>query len=160
GRKRVFLYGTAAVVLTSILAAMASNDSMMLTARFLQGAASATLAATQVALVSSVFAPKQRGQMIGLLVASVYVGLAAGPLIGGFVIDTLGWRYVFLLQIPLALVVLALGKWRVPGEWTAESEGQTKSMPQEQSSNQSSSPAPKKVRARYDVLGSVGYSVA
>jgi len=136
GRKRVFLYGTAAVVVTSVLAALSINDTMLLSARFLQGVASAALAATQVALVSSVFAPKERGQMIGLLVASIYIGLAAGPLIGGFVIDTVGWRWVFLLQIPLALVVLALGTRRVPGEWAAES------------------------RAAYDAIGSIGYSIA
>src|SRR5690606_9346877 len=102
----------------------------------LQGAASAALAATQVALVSSVFAQKERGQMIGLLVASIYIGLAAGPLIGGFVIDAVGWRWVFLLQIPLALVVLVLGIWRVPGEWAAQS------------------------RSPYDAVGSIGYSFA
>ena len=136
GRKRVFLYGTGAVVVTSVLAALSVNGTMLLSARFLQGAASAALAATQVALVSSVFAQKERGQMIGLLVASIYIGLAAGPLIGGFVIDAVGWRWVFLLQIPLALVVLVLGIWRVPGEWAAQS------------------------RSPYDAVGSIGYSFA
>ncbi|OGT70696.1 MAG: hypothetical protein A3H44_09145 [Gammaproteobacteria bacterium RIFCSPLOWO2_02_FULL_57_10] len=122
GRKRVFLQGTVAVILTSILAAVSFNATMLISARFLQGVASAMLYATQIAILSSVFPAQKRGQMVGLLVSSIYVGLAAGPFIGGFVIDTLGWRYGFLLQLPLALVVLLVGVFKVDGEWSANSQ--------------------------------------
>lgn len=122
GRKRVFLQGTVAVILTSILAALALNATMLIAARFLQGVASAMLYATQIAIISSVFPGHRRGQMVGLLVSSIYVGLAAGPFIGGYVIDTLGWRYGFLLQVPLALVVLLVGVFKVDREWSGNSQ--------------------------------------
>lgn len=122
GRKKVFLMGTVGVILTSILAAVSVNAAMLISARFLQGVASAMLYATQVAIISSVFPAKQRGQMLGLVVSSVYIGLAAGPLIGGVVIDTVGWRYGFLLQVPLAIIVLLIGVLKVDREWSSNSD--------------------------------------
>ena len=119
GRKRIFLLGTTAVILSSTLAALSPNATILLFARFLQGVSAAMLYATQMALVSSVFPPAQRGRVIGLVVSSIYVGLAVGPLLGGFVIDTLGWRFAFLLQLPLAAVVLWIGLFRVRSEWCA-----------------------------------------
>lgn len=119
GRKKVFLWGTGAVIISSVLAALSLNGGMLLGARFLQGISAAMLYATQMAIVTSVFPTAQRGRMIGLVVSCVYIGLATGPLLGGLVIDTLGWRYSFLLQVPLALVVLFTGLLRVKGEWRA-----------------------------------------
>ncbi len=122
GRKKVFLLGTVGVILTSILAAVSINATMLISARFLLGVTSAMLYATQMAIISSVFPAKQRGQMLGLVVSSIYIGLAAGPLIGGFVIDTVGWRYGFLLQLPLAVIVLLIGMLKVDREWSADND--------------------------------------
>lgn len=119
GRKRIFLLGTAAVIVTSIIAALSINSAMLLSARFLQGISAAMLYATQMAIVSSVYPPDQRGRAIGMAVSAVYVGLAAGPLVGGFVTETLGWRFNFLLQLPLAVIVLYLGHRKVKQEWSA-----------------------------------------
>lgn len=123
GRKRIFLLGTAAVIVTSAIAALSLNGPMLIAARFLQGISAAMLYATQMAMVASVFPAQRRGRVVGLVVSVIYVGLAAGPLLGGLVIDTLGWRWSFLLQLPLALAVLLIGMLRVPGEWRAD--GQT-----------------------------------
>ncbi|MDT8427259.1 MAG: MFS transporter [Pseudomonadales bacterium] len=120
GRKRIFLLGTAAVIASSLFAASAVGAGMLLAARFLQGVSAAMLYATQTALVISVYPPHQRGRIIGLLVAVIYIGLAAGPLLGGVVIDLFGWRAAFLLQVPLALIVLAIGIGSVRPEWRAE----------------------------------------
>lgn len=122
GRKRVFLLGTAAVIVTSTIAALSLNGPMLIAARFLQGISAAMLYATQMAMVASVFPAQRRGRVVGLVVSVIYVGLAAGPLLGGFVIDTLGWRWSFLLQLPLALAVLLIGMLRVPGEWRADEQ--------------------------------------
>jgi len=113
GRKRFFLIGTVAVIITSIAAALSVNATMLLSARFLQGVSAAMLYATQIALVSSVYPAQQRGKMIGQVVSAIYIGLAVGPLLGGYAIDLLGWRASFLLQIPLALVGLLLGIFKV-----------------------------------------------
>lgn len=120
GRKRVFLIGTTAVVASSIFTAFSVNSEMLLAGRFLQGISAAMLYATQMAIVSSVFRPDQRGKAIGLVVSSVYVGLAAGPLLGGIATDWFGWRANFLLHIPLALVVMSIGITRVKDEWFGE----------------------------------------
>lgn len=117
GRKRIFLIGTAAVIVSSVYAALSVNSAMLLSARFAQGVSAAMLYATQMALVTSAFPARVRGKMIGLVVSCIYVGLSAGPLLGGYVIDMLGWRAAFLLQVPLALIVLLLGIFRVQGEW-------------------------------------------
>lgn len=120
GRKRIFLIGTGAVILSSLLAAMSTGAYTLLSARFLQGVSAAMLYATQMALVSTVFPPSRRGRAIGLVISAIYTGLAAGPLIGGYVIDLLGWRASFLLQIPLALMVLLFGLFAVRREWKTQ----------------------------------------
>ena len=123
GRKRIFMYGTAGVVVTSLMAALAVDGASLLVARFLQGVCAAMLYATQMAIVSSVFPPARRGQAIGLAVSTIYLGLTAGPLIGGYLIDVAGWRASFMFHIPLAIIVLLMGLWKVPGEWSAEEKG-------------------------------------
>lgn len=117
GRKRIFLLGTGVVLIASSLAALAVDAGTLIAARLLQGIGAAMLYATQIALVSSVFPAQRRGQVVGLVVAAIYIGLAAGPLLGGYINDMLGWRFTFLLQVPLALLVLVVGIWRVPQEW-------------------------------------------
>lgn len=117
GRKRLFLLGTTAVIVTSIFTALAINPQMLLVGRFLQGVSAAMLYATQMAIVSSVFPPHQRGNAIGMVVSAVYVGLAAGPLLGGIATDLFGWRANFLLHIPLALLVIHVGLSKVKDEW-------------------------------------------
>ncbi|MFB3090056.1 MAG: MFS transporter, partial [Gammaproteobacteria bacterium] len=116
GRKRIFLIGTVSVIVTSLLASLASNGSFLITARFLQGMSAAMLYATQIAIVTSVFPPKQRGHAIGLTVSTIYLGLTCGPLIGGLLIDLYGWRASFVFHIPLAIVVLLIGLFKVPGD--------------------------------------------
>lgn len=119
GRKRIFLLGTTMVVLTSLVGAAATNVSVLLGARFLQGMSAAMLSATQVAIVSSVFPAHERGRAIGLVLAAIYGGLASGPLLGGYAIELLHWRASFLLQVPLAFAVLFIGVFKVKPEWRA-----------------------------------------
>ncbi len=122
GRKRLFLIGTTAVIVTSVFTALSSNGAMLISGRFLQGVSAAMLYATQMAIVSSVFPPERRGKAIGMVVATVYVGLATGPLLGGVATDWLGWRANFLLHVPLACLVLLLGLTRVSEEWHGDAK--------------------------------------
>ncbi|MCH2355414.1 MAG: MFS transporter [Pseudomonadales bacterium] len=123
GRKKIFLTGAVAVILASLLAALANSAALLITARFLQGFGAAMLYATQMAIVSSVFPAASRGRVIGLVVSVIYFGLAGGPLLGGLLVDQLGWRANFLLQIPIAVLVLFVGVYKVKGEWVAEEKG-------------------------------------
>ena len=120
GRKQVFIIGTVAIIVSSILTAMSINSAMLLLGRFLQGLSAAMLYATQMAIVSSVTRPEQRGKAIGLAVSAIYLGLAAGPFLGGVATDYLGWRANFLLHIPISLVVLYIGVTKVHGDWMGE----------------------------------------
>lgn len=123
GRKRIFLIGTICVIVTSLMAAFAESGTVLISARFLQGVSAAMLYATQVAIVTSVFPPAKRGQAIGLTVSTIYLGLTIGPLIGGYVIDSFGWRASFIVHIPLALIVLIVGLFFVKEDWSAEERG-------------------------------------
>ena len=123
GRKRIFLIGTSSVIVTSLIGAFSDSSAMLISARFLQGVSAAMLYATQVAIVTSVFPPAKRGQAIGLTVSTIYLGLTIGPVIGGYVIDTFGWRACFMVHIPLAVIVLCLGAFFVKGEWSADERG-------------------------------------
>lgn len=122
GRKRLFLLGTLSVIVTSVFTALSVNGSMLVTGRFLQGVSAAMLYATQMAIVSSVFPPERRGKAIGLVVATVYIGLASGPLLGGLATDFFGWRANFLMHIPLAVLVLIIGLTQVSEEWHGKSQ--------------------------------------
>lgn len=123
GRKRVYLAGTLGVVLTSLVAACAWNPASLIAGRLLQGVAAAMLYATNVAVISSVYPPARRGSAIGYTVSAVYVGLALGPLLAGWLIEVASWRATFLLHLPLAVIVMFLGLTRVPVEWRAEERG-------------------------------------
>ena len=123
GRKKIFLIGAVSVVFASILASLATGAVSLIGARFLQGVGAAMLYATQMAIVSSVFPLATRGRVIGLVISFIYIGLASGPLFGGIIVDQLGWRINFLLQIPLAILVFCIGFYKVEGDWAADERG-------------------------------------
>lgn len=122
GRKRIFLIGTAAVIVTSTIGAFSINGTMLIAARFFQGIASAMLYATQIAIVTSAYPAHKRGKVLGIVVSIIYVGLSVGPLVGGYLIDIFGWQASFLMQVPLALVVLFMGVFMVHVEWRSDKE--------------------------------------
>ena len=123
GRKRVYTWGMLGLVLSSLLAASAQSSPMLLTARVLQGFSAAMVYATQIAILTSVYPPEQRGKAIGMLVSAVYFGLTCGPVIGGALVAQWGWRAAFLTHLPLALVVLGFGVPRLHGEWKLDNPG-------------------------------------
>lgn len=124
GRKKIFLAGIAALILSSILAATANDGATLIVYRLIQGVAAAMLYATHVAIVSSVYPPNERGRMIGLSISIIYVGLTCGPLVGGWLTGIYGWRASFLVHVPLCLVSLLIGWTYVKEEWKAEDPGE------------------------------------
>lgn len=122
GRKRVFAYGTAIFTLAALLIGLSSSATMLISVRVLQGFGSAMIFGTGVAILTSVFAPGERGRVLGINVAAVYLGLSLGPSIGGFLTQQLGWRSIFFLTVPLGLTVIVFVVWQLKGEW-AEARG-------------------------------------
>ncbi|MER6052091.1 MFS transporter [Streptomyces sp. NPDC001793] len=108
GRRRVLYTGTAVFGVASLAAGFAGDVRVLILCRFVQGAACAVLYTSTGALVSDTFPPEQRGRAIGALYGVNGLGLAVGPMLGGFVVGLLDWRWVFWLNVPLTVVGLAV----------------------------------------------------
>ncbi|MDO9549649.1 MAG: MFS transporter [Methanoregula sp.] len=122
GRKRFFIIGNILFALGSLLAAVSWSGSVIITARVIQALGGAMVFSTSIAIVTSVFPPGERGRAIGIITATVYAGLSLGPFIGGVLTYNIGWPSIFLINIPLALLVIALTIMYIPGEWTDTGE--------------------------------------
>lgn len=114
GRRRVFAIGVGLFALASVWCGMASSVDMLIYARAVQGAGGALLVPGSLALISASFPEDIRGKAIGTWSGYTAITTALGPVIGGFLIEHLSWRYVFFINIPLALVVLVLAFRHVP----------------------------------------------
>jgi EmrB/QacA subfamily drug resistance transporter len=106
GRKRIYFWGFAIFVLGSFLCSLSPNADFLIAARVLQGAGAAFIMATSTALITCAFAPKERGKAIGINVMFVYVGLALGPPLGGFLTVALGWQSIFWVNIPIGICTM------------------------------------------------------
>lgn len=136
GRKKVYICGMAILSGSSLLSAAAPSAAWLFASRVLQGVGGAMIFSTATALVTAVFPPGKRGRALGINVAAVYVGLSLGPVVGGVLTGSLGWRSVFVPPAVLGVAVIALVVLRIAGEW---------SVPR---------------AARFDLLGSVVYALA
>ena len=123
GRKRVYLLGTTGLIVTSVLATLAPNGTLLIGARLLQGMTAAMVYGTHIAIVSSVYPPQQRGRMIGMTVATIYIGLTCGPFVGGWLVGVFGWQAAFLVHVPMCLASIIVGLRYVSDEWRAEERG-------------------------------------
>ena len=114
GERRVFTLGVAGFGVTSLVCALAPTVELLVVARALQGVSGALLTPASLAIIVAVFPESERGSAIGSWTAWGGIGYLAGPLIGGQIIDSVSWRWVFAINVPLALVTLALASRYVP----------------------------------------------
>jgi EmrB/QacA subfamily drug resistance transporter len=117
GRKKIFTYGIVIYAISSLLSAIAPSAMLLLWFRILQGIGGAMIFGTGIAILTSVFPAGERGKILGINVAAVYLGLSLGPFLGGFLTQHLGWRSIFLLNVPLSLVIIVFVLWKLKGEW-------------------------------------------
>jgi EmrB/QacA subfamily drug resistance transporter len=108
GRRRLFLIGITVFTLASILCAAAPNLGWLLAARCLQGLGAALLMPNSLAILGSAFTGEERGRAIGIWAAVGAVAGAIGPLVGGWLVDSIGWRMIFLINLPVAAVAAYL----------------------------------------------------
>lgn len=117
GRKKIFILGIAFFCITSLLCGLASSIEALITFRVLQGVGSAMIFGTSMAILTSVYPPQERGKVLGINVATVYVGLSLGPVLGGIMNHNLGWASIFYLTSILAAIALLLTVTKLKGEW-------------------------------------------
>ncbi len=110
GHKRMFLTGTAIFTAASLASAMAPNAPMLITFRVVQAIGAAILTPSSLALILRAFAPAQLPAAIAIYGASGAVAAALGPTLGGTVVEFLNWRWVFLINLPIGLTSLWLGR--------------------------------------------------
>lgn len=118
GRKRIFTWGIGVYTTGSILSALAPSAVLLIAARSVQGLGGAMIFGTSVAILTSVYPPGRRGWALGVNVASVYLGLSLGPVIGGFVTEQLGWRALFMANAVLGAALVAIVSSTLKGEWS------------------------------------------
>jgi EmrB/QacA subfamily drug resistance transporter len=106
GRRRLFAAGGATFTVASLLAAAAPTFGLLLGARAVQGIGAALLLPASLAFVLADTAPEKRPGAIGLWAASASVAAVAGPALGGVLVDWLGWRALFLINVPLGAVLV------------------------------------------------------
>jgi EmrB/QacA subfamily drug resistance transporter len=114
GPRRVFMLGIAAFGITSVLCAVAPTGTTLILARGLQGMAGAILTPAGLAVITTTFRGEERGAAIGSWTAWTGVAFVIGPLLGGWLITHGSWRWVFLINVPIALATLALVAYAVP----------------------------------------------
>jgi EmrB/QacA subfamily drug resistance transporter len=114
GRRRTFAWGVVLFSGCSALCAFAGNGLMLDLARAAQGVGAAAIFSASLALLAHQFRGAARGRALGLWGAVTGAALAVGPLVGGLVVDGLNWRWIFLINIPLGAVLLALTLRAVP----------------------------------------------
>jgi EmrB/QacA subfamily drug resistance transporter len=114
GERRVFTLGVAGFGIASLLCALAPTVELLVAARALQGVSGALLTPASLAIIVAVFPESERGAAIGSWTAWGGIGYLAGPLIGGQIVDSVSWRWVFALNVPLVLITLVLASRYVP----------------------------------------------
>jgi EmrB/QacA subfamily drug resistance transporter len=114
GRKRVFQTGVVIFALASVMCALAPNDAALVLGRVAQGVGGALLTPASLAILEASFRPEDRPRAIGAWSGLSGVAAAVGPFVGGWLVDAASWRWIFLINLPLAVVVLIVAARHVP----------------------------------------------
>ena len=114
GRRRIFVLGVLLFTGASLLCAIAPTSGLLVVARLLQGIGGALLTPGSLAMIESSFRPADRARAIGAWSGLGGVATALGPLLGGYLVEAVSWRAIFLINLPIGLLVAALATRHVP----------------------------------------------
>ena len=114
GRRRVFAIGLVIFSIASLVAGLASDPTFLNIARGVQGVGGAAMFAVSLALIAQEFpAGRERGVAMGVYGATIGLAVAFGPLVGGAIVDSLGWEWIFFLNVPIGVAAIAISYARV-----------------------------------------------
>jgi len=114
GRRRIFALGIAIFAVASVACGLARDINELILARAIQGVGAALLVPGSLAIIGASFPENERGRAIGTWSGMSAITGAAGPVIGGWLIEHASWRWAFFINLPLAAVTLAIAFWQVP----------------------------------------------
>jgi len=114
GRRKIFIYGVLLFAAASVWCGFAPSISLLVLARGAQGVGAALLVPGSLALISASFPAGERGRAIGTWSGFTAITAAIGPVLGGWLVDHASWRWVFFINLPLAVLVIGITLWRVP----------------------------------------------
>ena len=119
GRRRIFLVGVSIFAAASAGCGLSANIHQLIIARSIQGMGAALLVPGSLAIISTSFDEKNRGQAIGTWSGFTAITTAIGPVLGGWLVEHASWRWVFLINLPLAAAVIIISIWRIPESHSA-----------------------------------------
>ena len=123
GRKRIFFWGNMLLTVSSVLCVFTQSGWQLIILRILQGVGGCMLSSTGIAIISSVYPSGERGKALGMIGITSYVGMSAGPTLGGVLTEHFGWRSIFIACSVLGLVILFTVLKFMRTEWT-EAKGE------------------------------------
>lgn len=107
GRARLFFVGIVVFTASSLACGLSTGLPELILFRIIQGTGAAMLFSISSALIFETTPPSERGRAMGYLGSTVAIGSIAGPIVGGFVVDSLGWQYIFFINIPIGILLIA-----------------------------------------------------
>lgn len=114
GRRRIFGIGIVIFIVASAACGLAETATQLIWARAVQGVGGALLAPASLAIISATFDEDERGKAFGTWSAVSAIAMALGPVFGGWLIEHVSWRWIFYINLPIGVIVLAILAWRVP----------------------------------------------
>lgn len=123
GRKKIFVAGLSIIVVSSLFCSVSTSVQMLIASRVVEGFGSAMIFGTGIAILTQAFPAKERGRVLGINVAIVYLGSSIGPFLGGIITQHSGWRFIYAGIMIYALAAALLAQRSLKEEWRCEEAG-------------------------------------
>jgi EmrB/QacA subfamily drug resistance transporter len=117
GRERIFILGISVFSISALLCSISKSSLMLISFCAVEGIGAAMIFGTGLAILISSFPPAEKGKVLGVNVASVYIGASIGPFFGGLLTQHFSWRSIFVVNFVIGLIVAAFSLWKMRGRW-------------------------------------------